>query len=101
MNVIGHGQSQLRSLILHSKCRYAFSQPRHHDGKLEPWVLESETGRLQEKLAHDKIRLDPGVGLHTLRHTFLTEAREHADVFTLEYIGKSAHKNAYDEIVGA
>jgi integrase len=43
-------------------------------------------GRLREKLARDKIRLDPDVGLHTLRHTFLTEAGEHTDAFTLQYI---------------
>ena len=37
--------------------------------------------RLREKLARDKIKLDPGAGLHTLRHTFLTEAGEHTDAF--------------------
>jgi integrase len=43
-------------------------------------------GRLREKLAHDKIVVDPDAGLHTLRHTFLTEAGEHTDAFTLQYI---------------
>ncbi len=43
-------------------------------------------GRLREKLARDKIKLDPDAGLHTLRHTFLTEAGEHTDAFTLRYI---------------
>ena len=43
-------------------------------------------GRLREKLARDKIKLDPDAGLHTLRHTFLTEAGEHTDAFTLQYI---------------
>jgi integrase len=42
--------------------------------------------RLREKLARDKIIVDPDAGLHTLRHTFLTEAGEHTDAFTLQYI---------------
>jgi integrase len=42
--------------------------------------------RLREKLTRDKIKLDPDAGLHTLRHTFLTEAGEHTDAFTLQYI---------------
>lgn len=79
-------QSVLENLISQSKCRYVFSQPRHPDRKLEPWILESEMGRLREKLARDKIKLDPDAGLHTLRHRFLTEAGEHMDAFTLQYI---------------
>jgi len=79
-------KSVLENLIVESKCRYVFSQPRHPDQKLQPWVLESEMGRLREKLARDKIKLDPDAGLHTLRHTFLTEAGEHTDAFTLQYI---------------
>jgi len=67
-------KSVLENLISQSKCRHVFSQPRHPDQKLQPWVLESEMGRLREKLARDKIKLDPDAGLHTLRHTFLTEA---------------------------
>src|SRR6266849_5818246 len=79
-------KSVLETLITQSKCRYVFSQPRHPDQKLQPWVLESEMGRLREKLARDKINLDPDAGLHTLRHTFLTESGEHTDAFTLQYI---------------
>jgi len=30
--------------------------------------------------------VDRDAGLHTLRHTFLTEAGEHTDAFTLQYI---------------
>jgi len=79
-------KSVLENLISQSQCRHVFSQPRHPDQKLQPWVLESEMGRLREKLARDKIKLDPDAGLHTLRHTFLTEAGEHTDAFTLQYI---------------
>jgi integrase len=78
-------KSVLENLVSQSRCRHVFSQPRHPDQKLQPWVLESEMGRLREKLARDKIRLDSD-GLHTLRHTFLTEAGEHTDAFTLQYI---------------
>jgi integrase len=79
-------KSVLETLLSQSRCRYVLSQPRHPDQKLQPWVLESEMGRLREKLARDKIRLDPDAGLHTLRHTSLTEAGEHTDAFTLQYI---------------
>ena len=79
-------KSVLESLISQSRCRHVFSQPRHPDQKLQPWVLESEMGRLREKLARDKMKLDLDAGLHTLRHTFLTEAGEHTDAFTLQYI---------------
>jgi hypothetical protein len=51
-----------------------FSQLRHPDQKLQPWVLESEMGRLREKFARDKIKVGPDAGLYTLRHRFLTEA---------------------------
>jgi len=33
----------------------------------------------------------PDAGLHTLRHTFLTEAGEHTDPFTLQYV--AGHDN--------
>jgi integrase len=71
----------LTRLVAESQCRHVFSQPRHPDKKLEPWVLESQMGRLR-----DKIKIDPDAGLHTLRHTFLTEAGEYTDAFTLQYI---------------
>jgi integrase len=71
----------LKRLVAESQCRHVFSQPRHPDKKLEPWVLESQMGRLR-----DKIKIDADAGLHTLRHTFLTEAGEYTDAFTLQYI---------------
>ena len=36
----------------------------------------------------DKIKTDPDTRLHTLRHTFLTEAGEYADAFTLHYFAR-------------
>jgi integrase len=79
-------KSVLENLISQCKCRHVFSQPRHPDRKFQPWVLESEMGRLREKLARDKIMVDPDAGLHTLRYTFLTEAGEDTDAFTLQFI---------------
>jgi len=71
----------LERLAMESKCRHVFSQPRHPDKKLEPWVLESQMGTLR-----DKITIVRDAGLHTLRHTFLTEAGEYTEAFTLQYI---------------
>jgi integrase len=66
---------------MESKGRHVFSWPCHPDKKLEPWVFESQMGRLR-----DKIKTDSDTGLRTLRHTFLTEAGEYTDAFTLQYI---------------
>ena len=60
---------------------YVFSHPRNPNRKLQPWVLESQMGRLR-----GKIQIDPDAGIHTLRHTFLTEAGEDTDALTLQDI---------------
>jgi integrase len=81
LKINAEAKEVLEQLVMESKGRHVFSQPRHPDKKLEPWVLESQMGRLR-----DKIKTDPDAGLHTLRHTFLTEAGEYTDAFTLQYI---------------
>ena len=81
LKINAEAKEVLEQLVLESKGRHVFSQPRCPDKKLEPWVLESQMGRLR-----DKIKTDPDAGLHTLRHTFLTEAGEYTDAFTLQYI---------------
>jgi integrase len=81
LKINAEAKEVLEPLVVESKGRHVFSQPRHPDKKLEPWVLESQMGRLR-----DKIKTDPDAGLHTLRHTFLTEAGEYTDAFTLQYI---------------
>src|SRR5215472_14837155 len=45
------------------------------------WVLETQVGALRKR-----IHGHPDAGLHALRHTFLTEAGEHTDPFTLQYV---------------
>jgi integrase len=49
-------------------------------------VLETQIGALRKK-----IKTHPDAGLHGLRHTFLTEAGEHTDPFTLQYV--AGHDN--------
>jgi integrase len=87
----------LERLVTESKCRHVFSQPRHRDLKLEPWVLESEMGRLRE-MARDKIKIDSDAGLHTLRHTFLTEAGEYTDAFYAAVHRRARHHQDHDAV---
>ena len=54
--------------------------------RLAPWVLEDEMERVRAKMM-----MHQDAGLHTLRHTFLTEASEYTDPFTLQYV--AGHKN--------
>ena len=81
LKINAEAKEVLEQLVMESEGRHVFSQPRHPDKKLEPWVLESQMGRLR-----DKIKTDPDAGLHTLRHTFLTEAGQYTEAFTLQYI---------------
>jgi hypothetical protein len=45
----------------------------------------------------DKIKTDPDAGLHTLRHTFLTEAGEYTDAFTLVH-RRAPHHQDHDAV---
>ena len=47
--------------------------------------------RLYEEPLRKKIKTHPDAGLHALRHTFLTEAGEYTDPFTLQYV--AGHDN--------
>jgi len=53
---------------------------------LGPWVLEEQMAQLCRK-----IKTHSDAGLHALRHTFLTEAGEYTDPFTLQYV--AGHDN--------
>jgi len=70
-----------------SECQAHFSLSRHADKKLEPWVLELQTGGLR-----DKINIDSDAG-HTSRSTFLAEAAECADVFAPEHCWPRHHQD--------
>lgn len=82
----------LESLMGLSQCRYVITDPGSgkrapKPGKrLPPWVLEDQIERVRAK-----IETHSDAGLHTLRHTFLTEAAEYTDPFTLQYV--AGHKN--------
>ena len=71
----------LEKLLSTSQCKYIFTSPTDPTKPLGPWVLEDQIARLRHK-----IDTHPDAGIHTLRHTFLTEAGEYTDPFTLQYV---------------
>jgi integrase len=85
--VVDHEMKQvLERLIAESQCDYVFTSPQDPSRPLGPWVLEEQMARLRMK-----IKTHPDAGLHALRHTFLTEAGEYTDPFTLQYV--AGHDN--------
>jgi integrase len=85
--VVDHEMKQvLERLIAESECDYVFTSPQDPAKPLGPWVLEEQMARLRTK-----IKTHPDAGLHALRHTFLTEAGEYTDPFTLQYV--AGHDN--------
>jgi integrase len=79
--VDGEVKEILEHLIAQSECEYVFTHPRDRTKPLGGWVLEVQMGRLRSR-----IQPHPDAGLHALRHTFLTEAGEYTDPFTLQYV---------------
>jgi integrase len=76
----------LVTLLATSQCAWVFSSPLDPASRLSPWVFEEQMAQLRKK-----IETHPDSGLHALRHTFLTEAGEHTDPFTLQYV--AGHDN--------
>lgn len=76
----------LEALLGQSRCAYVFTSPQDPVRPLAPWTLEAQIQRLR-----GKISTHPDAGLHALRHTFLTEAGEYTDPFTLQYV--AGHDN--------
>jgi integrase len=79
--VDGQVKEILEHRIAQSECEYVFTHPRDRKKPLGGWVLEAQMERLRSR-----IHPHPDAGLHALRHTFLTEAGEHTDPFTLQYV---------------
>jgi len=77
----------LDELIARSQCCYVFTHPQDPTKKLPAWVIEAQMTDLRKKVPGTH----PDAGLHTLRHTFLTEAGEYTDPFTLQYV--AGHDN--------
>jgi len=85
--VIDHEMKEvLDRLLKESQCEYVFTSPQDPTQPLGPWVLEEQMGQIRKK-----IKTHPDAGLHALRHTFLTEAGEYTDPFTLQYV--AGHDN--------
>ena len=76
----------LEALLSRSQCDFVFTHPSDPTKPLSPWVLESQIGQLKKK-----INAHVDAGLHAMRHTFLTEAGEYTDPFTLQYV--AGHDN--------
>jgi hypothetical protein len=76
----------LELLISQSACQHVFTSPMEATRPLGPWVFEEQMAQLRKR-----IKTHPDAGLHALRHTFLTEAGEHTDPFTLQYV--AGHDN--------
>jgi integrase len=76
----------LEVLLATSEGDYVFTHPGKPKARLGAWVLETQMGELRTR-----IQTHPDAGLHGMRHTFLTEAGEHTDPFTLQYI--AGHDN--------
>jgi integrase len=76
----------LERLLASSEREFVLTHPGHPDQPLGPWVLETQIGEVRKK-----ITTHPDAGLHALRHTFLTEAGEYTDPFTLQYV--AGHDN--------
>lgn len=77
----------LDELMARSRCDYVFTNPRNSTKPLPAWVIETQMTELRKKVPGTH----PDAGLHTLRHTFLTEAGQHTDPFTLQYV--AGHDN--------
>ena len=75
----------LERLLKDSQCDYVFTSPQGPTKPLGPWVLEEQISQIRKK-----IKTHPDAGLH-MRHTFLTEAGEYTDPFTLQYV--AGHDN--------
>ena len=76
----------LEPLLRVSLCDYVFTSPQDRRTPLAAWILESQMTRVRKKIS-----THPDAGLHALRHTFLTEAGEYTDPFTLQYV--AGHDN--------
>ena len=79
-------RESLEPLLRVSLCDYVFTSPQDRRTPLAPWILESQMTRVRKKIS-----THPDAGLHALRHTFLTEAGEYTDPFTLQYV--AGHDN--------
>ncbi|HYD16734.1 MAG TPA: tyrosine-type recombinase/integrase [Candidatus Nanoarchaeia archaeon] len=81
----GEVRTALLGLLAISKCEHVFTAVENATQPLSPWTLESQLQRTRKTL-----NLNPDAGLHTLRHSFLTEMGRKTDSFTLQKIAGHA-----------
>ncbi|MGA7225942.1 MAG: tyrosine-type recombinase/integrase [Candidatus Acidiferrales bacterium] len=74
------------ALLARSRCAYLFTALGDATRPLSAWTLEDQLRRTRTTLS-----LDTDAGLHTLRHTFLTEMGRKTDGFTLQRIAGHAN----------
>jgi integrase len=74
----------LERVLKDSECDYVFTSPQDPTKPLGPWVLEEQIGQMRKK-----IKTHTDAGMHALRHTFLTEAGEYADVLYVAVRGRT------------
>jgi len=80
LQIDGAMKAVLDPLLSVSECDHVFTHPGGPAQPLGARVLETQMGALRTR-----IKTHPDAGLHGLRHTFLTEAGEYTDPFTLQY----------------
>lgn len=81
--------AEMRAALLYllgrSRCQYVFTAVEDATQPLSPYTLEDQLRRTRTTL-----KLDADAGLHTLRHTLLTEKARKTDPFTLQRIAGHA-----------
>lgn len=75
----------IMGLLARSRCEYLFTALENPARPLSPYTLEDQLGRTRRLL-----KLHDDAGLHTLRHTCLTELGRTTDAFTLQKIAGHA-----------
>ena len=73
------------AMLSRSQCEYVFTSLENPKQSLSPFTLADQLRRTRTSL-----KLDPDAGLHTLRHTCLTELGRITDTFTLQKIAGHA-----------
>lgn len=76
----------LLPLLEQSQCEFVFTALRDRTKPLSCWTLEDQLGQTRKLL-----KLPYGVGLHSLRHTRLTELARTVDAFTLQRVAGHAN----------
>jgi len=83
--ITGEMRDAISGMLASSRCEYLFTSLENPAQPLSPYTLEDQVGRTRRLL-----KLHQDAGLHTLRHTCLTELGRTTDSFTLQKIAGHA-----------